>query len=77
VSLLRFVDDTLVVCQEKHQDIITIKTILRYFEPAYGLEVNFPKTRLRAMEIESQQLLVFANMLNCAHMNIPFKYLGV
>ena len=77
VSLLQFADDTLVVCQDTIQNVFTVKTILKCFELAAGLRVNFHKTKIGAIGVQAQQILVYAKMLNCAQMSIPFKYLGV
>lgn len=56
VSMLQFADNTLVVCQATNQNVITIKTILRFFELADGLRMNFHKIRIGAIGVQSQQL---------------------
>ena len=65
------------VCQDSIQNVFTVKTILRCFELVSGLRVNFHKTRIGAVGFQAQQLQVYADMLNCAQMSIPFKYFGV
>jgi len=39
--MLQFVDDTLFMCEDSYSNIFTIKAILRVFELAFGLKVNF------------------------------------
>ena len=77
VTLFQFANDTLVVCQASHQDVMTVKTILRYFELASGLKMNFHKSKIGAVGVKRQHLLVFVDVLNCAHMSVSFKYLGL
>lgn len=77
VSFLQFAYDTLMVCQASHKDIMVVKTILRCSELASGLKVNFHKSGIGVVGVESQQLLVFTDVLNCTQMFVPFKYLGL
>lgn len=45
--MLQFADDTLVVCQHTNENVLTVKAILKCFELAVGLRVNYHKTRIR------------------------------
>jgi len=75
--MLQFVDDTLFMCEESFSNIFTIKTILRVFELASGLKVNFHKSKLAGIKVERNSLELYARTLNCGVMQIPFKYLGM
>jgi len=44
--MLQFADDTLFMCEDSFSNIFTIKAILRMFEMASGLKVNFHKSKL-------------------------------
>lgn len=77
VSMLQFADDTIVLCQASNQNVMTTKKNLRFFGLAAGLRVNYHKTRIGVVGVQSQQLQVYAHMLNCSQMLIPFKYIGI
>jgi len=77
VGLLQFADDTLFLCEAKAQNARTLKAILRSFELALGLRVNFSKTKVGGLGLDASMLKVFSNTLNCKHMDIPFVYLGM
>src|ERR1044072_1699201 len=46
VSHIQFADDTLIIGELSLKNILTIKTILRWFEVVSGLKVNFFKSKL-------------------------------
>ena len=70
-------DDTIFFCEDLYSNVITIKAILRCFELASGLKVNFHKSKLTGINVGEQTLEVYANSLHCTLMKIPFKYLGL
>jgi len=45
INMLQFADDTIFVCSPKPQNIVVIKSILRCFEIASRLKVNFHKRK--------------------------------
>jgi len=75
--LLQFADDTLFMCENSFNNIFTIKAILRCFELVSGLKVNFLKSRLAGIDVDTFVLNTYAKTLNCNSMRIPFQYLGV
>jgi len=77
VGLLQFADDTLFLCEAKSQNARVLKAILRSFELASGLRVNFSKTKVGGLGLDESMLNVFSTTLNCKHMKIPFVYLGM
>ena len=77
VGLLQFADDTLFLCEAKAQNAQTLKVILRSFELALGLRVNFSKTKFGGLGLDASLLKVFSNTQNCKHMDVPFVYLGM
>jgi len=50
VNMLQFVVDTLIICHTEIQNILTIKCILRFFELASRLKVNFHKSKVEELE---------------------------
>jgi len=77
MKLLQFADDTVFFCQPKLKCILAIKVILRSFEIASGLKVNFHKSKIGAVGISDMDMNIFSNSLNCGSMTLPFVYLGI
>ncbi len=75
--LLQFADDTLFLCEDSFSNIFTIKAVLRCFELASGLKINFHKSKLAGIGVDSFSLNTYAKTLNCKTISIPFKYLGL
>ena len=77
VCILQFADDTLFFCEDNINNVITLKAILRGFELASGLKINFHKSKLAGINIQSNIVDCFTKILNCTKMGIPFKYMGI
>jgi len=75
--LLQFADDTMFMCEDSFSNVFTIKAILRVFELASGLKVNFYKSKITGLQVEKSNLELYARTLNCDVMQIPFIYLGM
>ena len=77
LCILQFADDTLFLCEESHSNVVTLKAILRGFEIASGLKVNFHKSKIAGVNVGGNVVASYAKMLNYAQMRVPFKYLGL
>ena len=77
LCILQFADDTLFVCEDSFRNVTTLKAILRGFEVASGLKINFHKSKLAGINVHSNDLLCYTKTLNCNQMEVPFKYLGL
>jgi hypothetical protein len=55
----------------------TLKVILRGFELASGLKVNFWKSSLIRINVGNTIMEMASTFLNCIRGGIPFKYLGL
>ena len=75
--LLQFVDDTLFLCEDSFDSIFAIKAILRCYEIASGVKVNFHKSKLSGIKVDGFAMSTYAKTLNCNTMKLPFQYLGV
>jgi len=75
--LLQFADDTLFLCEDSFNNIFAIKAILRCYEIVSGLKVNFHKSKLVGIRVDSFALNIYAKTLNCHTLRLPFQYLGV
>lgn len=77
VAILQFADDTLLIAEATLQNVLTMKCILRCFELASGLKVNFTKSCCVGLNIPDDDIRMFASILHCKIMNPPFVYLGI
>ena len=59
------------------QNVKTIKSILRAFELASGLKINYAKSCFEAMGQSQQWIMQAAGYLNCRILSMPFTYLGI
>ena len=46
VNILQHADDTVFVGEASWDNVIVLKAMLRGFEMAYGLKINFPKSHV-------------------------------
>lgn len=77
VSCLQFANDTIFFGEASLYNILTLKSIFQCFEMVSGLRVNFFKSSMASLNVEMRLIQVFANILNCKIMEIPFIYLGL
>jgi len=77
VNMLQKANDTLLFCKDKIH--MTIKGILRCFELALGLNVNFHKSKLGNIRVKSYMVDIYVAILNCKNMSLPLplSYLGI
>jgi len=75
VSFLQFANDTLFFCEESWSNVVVMKSILMGFELASGLKINFHKSRLAGVNVQSNNLLCYSKFLNCNQTRTPSKYL--
>jgi hypothetical protein len=77
VSILQYADDTLCIGEASVDNLWAIKAVLRGFEMASGLKVNFWKSCLFGMNVSNEFLTMASDFLNCRLGLLPFKYLGL
>src|ERR1044072_8712238 len=77
ISLLQYADDTVFIGEASVQNLLAIKCILRGFEMASGLKVNFSKNKIGGFAMSDRELNGFASLLNCRTMYLPFIYFGL
>ena len=77
LCILQFADDTLFLCEESHRIVVTMKAILRGFELASGLKINFHKPKIAGGNVNKNAMVCYVKTLNYAQMGVPFKYLGL
>jgi len=77
ISLLQYADDTLFLCENSFTNVVTLKAILRGFEIASGLKINFHKSKLVGFNVLSSDMDCYTRTLNCSQMGNKFNYLGI
>ncbi|MCI06473.1 ribonuclease H protein, partial [Trifolium medium] len=77
ISHLQYADDTLCIGEASMDNLWTLKAILRGFELASGLKVNFWKSCLIGVNVSNYFMVNACNFLNCKRGNLPFSYLGL
>jgi len=65
LSILQFTDDALFLCEESHSNVVTMKAILRGFEIASSLKINFHKSKIVGVNADRNALASYAKILNC------------
>jgi len=75
--MLQFGDDTLFLCQDSFSNVVTLKSILRRFELASGLKINFHKSKLAGINVPKSHMDCYTKTLNCDRMSVPLSYLGL
>ena len=59
------------------ENVYVLKALLRGFEFASGLKINFAKSQFGILGGEVNWALEAAQILNCRQMDYPFYYLGI
>jgi hypothetical protein len=77
VSILQYADDTLCIGDPSVENLWALKAVLRGFELASGLRVNFWKSCLIGVNVSNDFLFMASDFLNCKIGTLPFKYLGL
>jgi hypothetical protein len=77
VSHLQYADDTLCIGEASVENLWTLKAILRGFEMASGLKINFWKSYLLGVNVSEEFLAMGCSFHNCKRGAVPFKYLGL
>ncbi|PNX99941.1 cysteine-rich receptor-like protein kinase, partial [Trifolium pratense] len=76
-QLLQFADDTIIMGEGSWENLWTIKSLLRGFELVSGLKINFVKSKLYGVNVDTRLLEAGAVFLSCNTAAIPFKFLGL
>ncbi|GAU24549.1 hypothetical protein TSUD_148900 [Trifolium subterraneum] len=77
ISHLQYADDTLCIGEASVENLWALKAILRGFELASGLKVNFWKSGLIGVNVDPNFLIMASTFLNCRLDTLPFNYLGL
>ena len=74
---LQFADDTLIFCNSDLNFLLNIKSVLRCFEMASGLGVNFARSCLVGFGVSDEVLNVWVKKICCKVGSMPIEYLAL
>jgi hypothetical protein len=74
---LQYANDTLLLIKADYMMVERVKWVLRAFEGLSSLKINFNKSKLIALNIDSVVAHNFAIQLNCNLGALPMKYLDL
>ncbi|GKV48319.1 hypothetical protein SLEP1_g55143 [Rubroshorea leprosula] len=77
ITHLQFADDTIFFGEAFDENIKVVKGIMRTFELASGLKINFAKSQLMGMGVEESWTTRMAYRLCCTQGEFLLKYLGI
>jgi len=77
ISHLQYADDTLCIGVPMVENLWTLKAMLRGFEMASGLKLNFDKSSLVGVNVLRNFMEVACRFLHCREGSTPFNYLGL
>ncbi|KAI3517218.1 hypothetical protein L1887_16430 [Cichorium endivia] len=77
ISHLFYADDALFLGEWSLENIKNLARVLRCFHVVSGLKVNFNKSRVFGIGVDSQEVSRWASPLGCEPASLPFTYLGV
>ena len=77
ISHLQYADDTLCIGKATVDNLWPMKSILRGFEMASGLKINFLKSSLIGVNVSDDFMEMACNFLSCSRGSLPFNYLGL
>lgn len=77
VSHLQYGDGTLCIGKATVNNLWTLKALLKGFEMASGLKINFSKSCLIGVNVASEFMDMACTFLDYSQGSIPFKYFGL
>ena len=73
---MQYADDTLLVMQADSAQIFCLKALLQTFADSTGLRVNFQKSMIIPLNVNSDRTADVVGLMNCQLGSFPFTYLG-
>lgn len=77
ISHIQYADDTLFITEGGIEKAKAIKWILKNFELASGLSVNFDKSLVFGLDMDREDIATMAEKLECRVRVFPITYLGL
>jgi hypothetical protein len=77
LSILQYVDDTILFMEHDLGKARNLKLLLFGFELASGLKINFHKSELFSFGDAHEQVELYTELFGCKAGNFPINYLGI
>ncbi|XP_071718111.1 uncharacterized protein [Rutidosis leptorrhynchoides] len=77
ITHLQYADDTMFFVSWNKRNVKNLMKILKCFELASGLHVNFQKSTIYGVGVSNEVVQSIAQRFNCQVCNLPFTYLGI
>lgn len=77
LSLLHFADDTLIFIPAELDRVKNLRRVLWCFEIISGLKINFHKSSIVGLNVDSSLQSLTSSVLGCKTDSLPTKYLGL
>ncbi|GJT43817.1 hypothetical protein Tco_0952532 [Tanacetum coccineum] len=77
VSHLQYADDTIFFGEWSEEDARSLMCILKCFEEAFGLRVNYNKRKLYEVGVNDRDISAMVRWMKCSVGEFPFTYLGL
>jgi hypothetical protein len=75
VSILQYVDDTILLLDDDLENARNIKFILCLFEQISGLKINFHKSEIYCLGAAKERAQHYSEIFTCPVADLPMKYL--
>jgi hypothetical protein len=75
--IVQYADDTLLIMEACPKQLFFLKGILNTFAASTGLRVNYNKSSIYPINVNSEKLEILSRMFNCQTESMPFTYLGL
>jgi retron-type reverse transcriptase len=75
--VIQYADDTLIILKADAKQMVYLKALLNTFAQSTGLKVNYHKSNMIPINMDSERLNHFAATINCKTGTFPFTYLGL
>jgi hypothetical protein len=73
--ILQFADDTLIIMEGCATQLLFLKSVLNTYAASIGLKVNFSKSIMVPINIDTSKMELLAHMFGCSIGAMPFTYL--
>lgn len=75
--IIQYADDTLIVLPADFGELQSLKNILDAYANATGMKINYHKSQLVQINVDTARANDLASVLGCQVGTIPFTYLGL
>ena len=75
--VIQYADDTLLIMKASQRELFCLKGILHTFSQSTGLRINYNKSCLLPINVDTDKALLLASTFGCQVGTLPFTYLGL